>query len=196
MKLHLGCGTIYLKDYTNVDICPDYLIESAPAAALAQNTTTFEKYYKHEFGRGSGLCIADVMAPIDKLPIDREAADEAILIQVLEHIPAYDVGKVLKEIYRVLKKGAFLIVGVPDLKETARMLIQSETPEEEDWCVRLIHGTQRNEWSHHYCGYTRRILKEILSIYGFENFEDLPNINFYPSIYIKAYKGVKDENRL
>lgn len=188
MKLHLGCGTIYLKDYINVDVCPDYLAENAPAAALAQNTTTFERYYKHDFCKGSGLCIADVTAPINKLPFLDGEVEEAVLIQVLEHIPAYDVGNVLKEISRVLKHNGVFIVGVPDLKETAKMLAESTTSEEEDWCIRLIHGTQRNKWSHHYCGYTKHTLKEILSLYNFGNFEDLPNINFYPSIYLKAYK--------
>jgi len=188
MKLHLGCGTIYLKDYFNVDVNPDYLAEDAPASALAQNTTIFERYYKHDFCKGSGLCIADIMAPINKLPFPDEHVEEAILIQVLEHIPAYEVSKVLREIHRVLCQDGVFIVGVPDLKETARMLAEAKSDEEEDWCIRLIHGTQRNEWSHHYCGYTNRTLREILSLYGFGNFENLPNINFYPSIYLKAHK--------
>ena len=66
--------------------------------------------------------------------------------------------------------------------------VGAKTPEEEDWCIRLIYGTQRNKWSHHYCGYTERTLKEVLSLYRFNKFENLPNINFYPSIYLKAYK--------
>jgi SAM-dependent methyltransferase len=188
MKLHLGCGTIYLKDYVNVDIKPDYLTSDAPAGDLVQNTTIFERYYKHDFCKGSGLCIADMEARIDKLPIDACLVEEVVLIQVLEHIPAYEVGNVLKEVHRVLEPGGSFIIGVPDLKETAKLLVEADTSEEEDWCIRLIHGTQRNEYSHHYCGYTKRSLEEILSLYGFGDFEDLENINFYPSIYLKAHK--------
>ena len=188
MKLHLGCGTIFLKGYINVDVKPDYLTPAAPAGDLVQNTTIFERYYKHDFCKGSGLCIADVAAPISNLPFSEGEVDEVVLIQVLEHIPAYDVGKVLKEINRVLKSGGIFTIGVPDLKETAKLLASAGTPEEEDWCIRLIHGTQRNEFSHHYCGYTQRSLKEILSLYDFGDFRVLPNINFYPSIFLEAHK--------
>lgn len=196
MKLHIGCGTIYLKDYINIDASPHYLTSDAPAEVLVQNTTTLDKYYKHEFGGGSGLCVADMEAKINKLPIGDAKADEVILIQVLEHIPAYKVGAVLTEIHRVLKLGGVFIIGVPDLKETVKILAEAETPEEEDWGIRLIYGTQRNEFSHHFCGYTKRSLKETLSLYGFGDFEDIPNINFYPSIYLKAHKLIEYENVL
>lgn len=188
MKLHLGCGTTYLKSYVNVDAEPDFLTEDAPPAVLTQNTTIFERYYKHEFCKGSGLCVADLKATIDKLPYESDSVDEVVLLHVLEHIPAYEVGTVLKEISRVLKPGGTFIIGVPDLKETAKMLYEANSPEQEDWCIRLVHGTQRNKWSHHYCGYTERTLKEMLTLYGFGDFESMPNINFYPAIHLKAFK--------
>ena len=188
MKLHLGCGTIYLKGYINLDICPKYLADEAPRKILEQNTTTFENYYKHSFGEGSGICVADTCGKINELPFDSNSCEEVILLHVLEHIPSYDVEKVLNEIYRVIKPGGSFVVAVPDLKETAKLLVDSKSNEEEDWALRLIHGTQRNEWSHHYCGYTRRTLIKLLSSYGFSDFVDLPNINFYPAIHIRATK--------
>jgi SAM-dependent methyltransferase len=191
MKLHLGCGTIFLKGYTNLDACPKFLSSDAPPDILEQNSTTFEHYYKHKFGGGSGVCIADVVGLVDNLPFDNEVCDEAILIHVLEHIPAYAVSTVLNEIYRVLRPGGSFVVAVPDLKETARLLAQSQTDEEEDWCLRLIHGTQRNEWSHHYCGYTKRTLLKLLTQHGFSGFQELPNINFYPATHIRAFKELR-----
>jgi ubiquinone/menaquinone biosynthesis C-methylase UbiE len=98
------------------------------------------------------------------------------------------VDKVLYEIYRVLKSGGCLVIGVPDIKETAKLLATAETAADEDWCVRLIHGTQRDEFSHHFCGYIPRTLKELLTKHGFSDFKDLPNINFYPSIHLAAFK--------
>jgi ubiquinone/menaquinone biosynthesis C-methylase UbiE len=189
VKLHLGAGTIYLKEYINIDVNPDYLSADAPPDLLEQNTTTFDKYYKHEFCGGSGKSIVDVVSTIDNIPFDDQTADEVVLIQVLEHVPQYKVGNVLCEINRVLKVGGSFIVGVPDVKGLAEMLVKSSTPEEEDWCIRLIHGTQKNPWSHHYCGYTERKLKNVLSLYGFENFKVLENISFYPSVYLKAFKN-------
>ena len=187
MKLHLGAGTIYLEGYINIDVNPDYLIDDAPQDVLKKNTTTFENYYKHKFKESSNLCIVDIKSPITSLPFPDETIDEAVLIQVLEHIPKYGVNEVLKEIGRVLKIGGFLTVGVPDIKGLAEMLVSAKTTDDEDWCIRLIHGTQKNPWSHHYCGYTKRILIETLSPW-FHRFEELQNISFYPSVYMKAFK--------
>lgn len=188
MKIHLGCGCVYLKDYVNVDAFPNYIIPNVPQKFLKQNTTTFDNYYKHGFNEGSHVCVADVAATLDKLPFKDGSSEEVILFHVLEHIPLLDVGIVLKEIYRVLKKGGKFIVAVPDTKETARKLAEAETEEDEEWYIRLLYGTQRNKWSHHYCGYTGKSLKELLLKYNFDNFEDLPNINFYPAIHLQCKK--------
>lgn len=188
MKLHLGCGTIYLKDYINVDVAPTYLAEEAPTELLEENTTTVDKYYKHEFCKGSGVCIADEKAAIDELPFETASCDEVVMLHVLEHVPSYKVSKVLNEINRVLKPMGSFIVAVPDLRETALGLAEADTPEDEDWYIRLIYGTQRNEWSHHFCGYVERTLRDLVFAHGFRGFERLSNINFYPAIHAKTYK--------
>jgi 2-polyprenyl-3-methyl-5-hydroxy-6-metoxy-1,4-benzoquinol methylase len=113
------------------------------------------------------------------------------MYQVLEHIPNYEVGQLLSDIARVLKIGGVFIVSVPDIKKTAKMLVEEKTEIKEDWAIRLIYGTQRNQWSHHHCGYIPRTLKALLSQFGFGKFENMPNINCYPVIHIKA---VMDKN--
>jgi len=189
MKAHLGCGTIYLNGYVNIDAAPDIMSDDPEAAEIIlQNGTTFDNYYKVGFCKGSGKVVADKKALIDDLPFENDSLNEVILIQVLEHIPAYNVSKVLNETCRVLKRGGCLIVGVPDVVETAKILVNATTAEEEDWCIRLIHGTQRNKFSHHFCGYIPRTLKQLLFEHGFGDFKDLPNINFYPSFHIAAFK--------
>jgi SAM-dependent methyltransferase len=188
MKLHLGCGTIFLKGYVNIDIDPKYLTNDAPPEILEQNITTIDKYYKHDFCSGSGVCVADKKATIDELPFDTGSCDEVVLIHVLEHVPSYKVSNVLNEINRVLKNMGTFILAVPDMKETARGLAEVDSPEKEDWYLRLIFGTQRGEWSHHYCGYIERTLKDLVFAHGFRGYERLPNINFYPALYIKTHK--------
>jgi len=188
MKLHLGCGTIYLKDYINIDAAPHYFADEAPSDILEQNITTIDKYYKHEFCKGSGVCIADQKALIENLGSLYENVDEIVLLHVLEHFPVYKTHEVLSVFYNLLKPNGKLYLAVPDLKETAKLLAAAETPEQEDWAIRLIHGTQRNEFSHHYCGYTERTLKQLLSNHGFGDFIILPNINFYPAVHIEAFK--------
>lgn len=188
MKIHVGSGSVYLKDYINIDACPDFFIDNAPPEILEMNTTVFSEYYKNDFGKGSGKCIADLQGSSNVMPFLDGSVEEIVMMHALEHIPSYDVGEKLKEFNRILKINGELILGVPDIKETAKILANAKTPEEEDWAIRLIHGTQKNRWSHHFCGYTERTLKNLLSEYGFGNFEILPNINFYPAIHIKSFK--------
>ena len=196
MKIHAGCGTVYLSGYINIDAAPHFLSKESSTLAietLNQNKTTFENYYKTDFNDRPHCVIADVKSLIDSMPFDDESAEEIVMLHVLEHFPHYKIDDLLNEINRVLKKGGKFIVGVPDIKKTAEGLAKAATPEEEDWYIRLIHGTQRNEFSHHYCGYTERTLKDLLSKYNFGNFEILPNINFYPAIHLKAYKEINND---
>jgi SAM-dependent methyltransferase len=188
MKLHIGCGTVYLENYINIDPCPDYVVPDVPQDIFEQNRTTVDKYYKHDFCKSSGKVVADIMAGVYWIPFENQAFTEVRMLHVLEHIAHYKIKEALAEIGRVLVKGGEFIVAVPDVRETAKLLVNAKTPEEEDWCLRLVHGTQRNEWSHHLCGYVPRTLKKLLSENGFGNFEELPNINFYPAIHLKAQK--------
>jgi SAM-dependent methyltransferase len=189
LKLHLGCGSVYLKDYINVDSNPDFLKENSPTEIFEKNLTTLDKYYKYKFCKGTGVCVADIKGDIYSLPFGCNKVDEIVLLHVFEHIPLYNVRGVLNEFNRVLKKGGRFYIAVPDIKETAGLLYNAKTPEEEDWAIRLIHGTQRNKYLHHFCGYTFRSLTSLLSNYGFEKFNLLPNINFYPAIHVEAFKG-------
>jgi len=188
MKIHLGCGTVYLVGYNNVDANPDFLSSEADSHTLAENSTTFENYYKHKFGEGTTKSVADTKGDIRNLPFDDESCDEVVMLHVLEHFPAYEVGGLLKEISRVLKVGGEFIVAVPDTVGNAELLVNASNEDEVDWAIRLIDGTQRNKWSHHYCSYTRRSLCELLEEYEFGDFEPMDNKNFYPAIHIKAKK--------
>jgi SAM-dependent methyltransferase len=190
MKLHIGCGTVYLKGYVNIDGAPDYIAEECPPELLAQNATEFDRYYKQGFGTLPGHVVADLRHNImDRLPFPNGFVDEIVMYQILEHIPSYGMDRIVADISRVLKVGGALFVSVPDIKITARMLAEAETEEAEDWAIRLIHGTQRNKWSHHYCGFVPRTLKTLLFKHGFSRFDDLPSINCYPVIHLKAIKG-------
>ncbi len=197
MKLHCGCGTIYLSGYVNIDACPDYLAKNAPLDILEQNTTTFDKYYKHSFGGSSNKIIADYCCTLDSLPFQKSSVEEVVMIHVFEHFPKYVIEPIMSEINRVLSVGGKLIIGVPDTIGNAKLLLDAKTEEEEEWAIRLIDGTQKNRWSHHYCSYTNRSLRKALHHYGFDNFSNMENINCYPAIYMEAIKvndyGNKEE---
>jgi len=189
MKLHIGCGTIYLKDYVNIDGKADFMANNCPADVMEKVATTLDRYYKHPFGHGAKKVVVDAQFDIGgAFPYQSGTAEEAVMMHVLEHFPLYRVGGVLEEIRRVLKPGGAFVVAVPDVKGMAKMLAEAETPEEEDLAIRFIHGTQRNEYAHHLCGYTPRTLKSLLSEHGFGKFQELPNINCYPAVHLKAHK--------
>lgn len=190
MKIHLGCGTNYLYNYINIDANPQFLSTDLNSTKIIlENGTTFENYYKTGFNSRPSLVVADLKSMVEDLPFEDESVSEIVMFHVLEHIPYYRQNKALTEISRILKSGGKFVVAVPDTIETARLLVDAKTEEEEKWAVRLLYGTQRNEFSHHFVGFTRRSLKETLLKYRFTTFEDRENINFYPAIHLTAIKG-------
>jgi SAM-dependent methyltransferase len=189
MKIHLGAGTVYLSGYINIDANPCFLSSNIEAKeTLEQNKTIFDNYYKTQFDNRPSLVVADVKALVDNLPFENESVSEIVMFHVLEHVPYYSQDKTLKEISRVLKIGGKFMVAVPDTIGTAKLLVESKTEEEEDWAIRLLYGTQRNEFSHHFIGFTERTLKNLLSLHGFGEFADRENLNFYPAIHVTATK--------
>lgn len=190
MKIHLGCGTVYLRGYVNIDSAPTYLTSSCSKDILDQNATTADLYYKQAFGTLPGFVVADLCHDLrNPLPFPDGAVEEVIMYHVLEHFPVTEAAKLIADIARALRPGGVLLVSVPDIKGTAKLLAEAATEQEEDWAIRLIHGTQRNRWSHHYCGYVPRTLMDLLSRNGFGMFEELPNINFYPAIRMRAIRS-------
>lgn len=189
MKLHLGCGRVYLKGYINIDGSADHLADKCPPHLLEKLATDPDTYYRHDFGDAPPEVVVDRICELSQpLPFTTGSVEEVRMEQVLEHFPSYMAGALLDEIYRVLEPGGVFIVGVPDVKETARILADAETAEDEDWAIRLLHGTQRNAYSHHYCGYVPRTLKTLLMKHGFRRCEELPSINFYPVVRMRAVK--------
>lgn len=186
-KVHLDCGPIYLKDFINVDGKVDYFAKDHPDK-LVDHITTIENYYRYEFGEAPTDTVADIESDIKDLPFEDEEVDQVIMLHVLEHFPKYEVDKALEEIYRILSPGGLFIVGVPDTIETAKLLANAGSAKEQDWAIRLLYGTQKDKYFHHYCGYTRRTLCEVLGEHGFSEFFELDNINFYPAIHLGCLK--------
>lgn len=222
LKIHIGCGTVYLEGYINVHPKPDGLACVFPEE-VERNKTTVDNYYKDNFDARPKFAVADLKATINDLPyllsyqpnnlmdtcinIKQKtifcngddlypavapALDEICMFHVLEHIPKYDLDKNLKIISKLLKPGGRFRVAVPDIDgfvlEFAKKLIDGITEEEKEWYYRCIYGTQKDQWSHHYCGYNKQRLQGLLGPYGFVSFKELPNQNFYPSIHLLAFK--------
>jgi SAM-dependent methyltransferase len=79
----------------------------------------YSQYYTAEFKATSDIIyknLSDYIINEDEtINCESELFDCVLLTEVLEHV--YEPGKVLKEIYRILKKGGILIGTVPFLKD-------------------------------------------------------------------------------
>lgn len=195
LKLHVGCGDVYLEGYVNIHPAP-YGLASFYPEEVEKNKTTVDKYYKDEFGCKNKKHIADVKACIDDLPtfVSSSSVDEICMFHVLEHIPQYDLHKTLNIIVNLLKPNGCFRVAVPDFDaiviEYANKLNNQISESDKEWYFRYVYGTQKDQWSHHYCGYNYNRLTKLLGVCGFNAFQKLPNQNCYPAIHLLAYKGV------
>jgi GT2 family glycosyltransferase/SAM-dependent methyltransferase len=110
LKLHLACGHDYTEGYINVDL---YAPEDAKC---------------------------DVRFDVMSLPYPDNSVDEIKAFHIIEHFHFFEIDKVLKEWYRVLKPGGRLWLETPDFLETCRSFVEgSPVMPLEEWRV-LLYG--------------------------------------------------------
>jgi len=199
LRLHVGCGTVYLDGYVNLDLPVQgysFLAAERPDL-LARNRTTVDHYYKKEESRetlehGSRedqACVVDRYAPMDALPYAPGTADEIRSVQSLEHLDMREGPRVLRHWYEILKPGGVLHVDVPDFEETARQLLAQPDEPTKDWYYRLVYGSQKNPYAFHKNGFSPARLERMLRDAGFREVRHLPNtIHFYPVVIAEAIK--------
>jgi Methyltransferase domain len=198
-RLHVGCGTVYLDGYVNLDVeVPGYSYLASERPDLADaNRTTVDRYYVREESRatlehGPGrpqACVVDAYAPVDALPFPPGSVDEIRSVQVLEHIEMKHVPVVLEHWYETLAPGGVCHVDVPDFEETARQLLAQPDEPAKDWYYRLIYGSQKNAYAFHRSGFSPARLERLLREAGFDEVRHVPNtLHFYP---VCIAEGVK-----
>jgi len=192
LRLHVGCGTVYLDGYVNLDVeVPGYSVLASERPELAAlNRTTVERYYQREESQatlehGPGRvqhCVADRYAAMDALPYAPGTVDEIRAVQVLEHVAAPQVPAVLRHWHERLRPGGVCHVDVPDFEETARQLLAQPDEPSKDWYYRLIYGSQKNAYAFHRSGFSPARLERLLREAGFREVRHVPNtLHFYPA---------------
>jgi len=166
-RLHLGNGTVYLKDWINIDIC-ERLAKDFPEL-VERNSTTVENYYKFPFRANKDNNVTDITMDVRKLKFKNNSIDEMLCVNLIDHIKKEEFLEALKEWKRVLKKGGTLIIDVDDRKKQAEILTSAETIEEVEWALRLIYCDHAKEGRTHWWGYTPEYLKDILMKEGFKH---------------------------
>ena len=143
MKLHLGCGQIYLDDYKNIDF---------PLS-------------KHSVQKKS---VADEYVDITELKFKKETIDEIRLHHVFEHFPRTQAIALILSWRSWLKKGGILRIEVPDFKKTAKSVLSSFTSKSiKSIGLRHIFGSQEASWAVHFHGWDKDELKTLMEISGY-----------------------------
>ena len=143
MKLNLGCGDDVREGYINIDVR-----KTKP-----------------------NVLVIDLEKELLKAFPD-ESADEIIAKDFIEHILWRRVEDLLKDIFRVLKRGGRLFIQVPDLEAIARKVILDPNfkyGDLEGWKAISfwVYGAQDYEENYHRSGFTIPTLKKLLEGIGF-----------------------------
>ena len=194
VNLHLGCGPVYLEGWVNVDIYQEgytYLADQRKDL-LEYNKTTIDRYYKYPFGKRKGdFVVVDKYLDLTKIPypLRDDSISKILIVGVFEHFSRDEGIKLLTEWYRILEIGGEVLTDIPDLSGTFKLLENAKTIEEMNWAIRLIYGSQKNEFSFHKWGYTFETLSELCKSVGFRTIERIDLIKHdYPMLMIRAVK--------
>ncbi len=190
MRLHIGCGSVYLRDWVNVDLPFPNVFLAADRPDLVESLGTDEEDY---YGRHGKKTIETLRQPIfqemvcdrygafEFLPVAPQSVDEILTRQCFEHLSIAEAHRALDRMKAVLKPAGFLRIDVPDHDETFRKLIETG----DSFFARHLMGPRSNDRGYHMMSYTREALKKLVESHGFCFPQEEPNIHLYPAICMR-----------
>lgn len=197
MKLHLACGTVYLKGWTNIDLeQPNFYLAKDRPDLVEKNGTDLDNYYKEErttedFMKGKFHAkegVVDVYADVREIPFKNGSVDEMVGMHIFEHFDLIEAHELLSHWYMKLKIGGTLRLHVPDTEEILLQAVGENGLRYIDWTIRQLYGSQKNHYGRHLYGWTKDSLRRALEEHGFTDVKILPNINQYASFGIIGTK--------
>lgn len=158
IKLNLGSGIVMKKGFINIDLYdPEDL-------RLHRGICRDSKWPK-----GSVYIQADIR----KLPFKDNYADYIEMFEVLEHIPFRDVIPLLKEIRRVMKPGAKLMMHMPNfdglMKDWLDVVTSTFDPKAYIYVMETIYGNQLAGGEFHNNALNPQLLNYYLLEAGFKD---------------------------
>lgn len=144
LSLHLGSGRKIIKGFLNIDANPLLIFR--------------------------GTLFYDIL---NKLPFKNNSVKEIYLSNVLEHFYFDEALKILKEIYRVLKKEGVVRIVVPDLEKSIQAYIKNDYHFFSDFPYKFqSQGGRFYNFifcdAQHKMAFDFEFLKEILTMAGFK----------------------------
>lgn len=196
MRLHLGCGTVYLIDYINIDtiLNPRARDASLRPDLVDRWATTKENYYgkqgKLDLGHvNNSEFPVDAFSDITELQYPDASIEEILTVQTLEHLTLGQVKTALTSWYRLLVPNGKLEIVVPDIGQMIQLILDAETLVLRQEAVRLVFGTRKSNLFYHHYGYTPEGLSALLVEHGFVIQTCTTSlINSYPSFKVVATK--------
>ncbi len=168
MKLHLGCGQIYLDGYINIDYPLDH----------------------HSVQTKS---VADKLADITKLKYKKRSISEIRLHHVFEHFSRPCSLALLASWNSWLKIDGDLCIEVPDFEKSARKYLSIFSSKKSKFvALRHIFGSQEAHWAVHFEGYNKSLFNSILPLFGYKVVEY--SYNSWKGTYNIVVKAKKIRN--
>jgi predicted SAM-dependent methyltransferase len=168
LKLHLGCGSICLDGYVNIDI-EDW----AGICNIIHDATKLPMFSDN-------------------------SVDHIYNHALLEHIPPWDIERTLEEWNRILKPGGTIQIEVPDLERIFQDWFINETLGEQEAINNIYGGkkepNKKYSQQHHLTGFTYNKLSRIMSAYGFVNCKRLEHEKYHHILVLFAQKKQNGKN--
>jgi predicted SAM-dependent methyltransferase len=157
VKLHLGCGTIHLDGYINID--GDYMSHD-PNVTLHDITKTF--------------------------PLPDNCVDEILTVHVIEHLSRQYVPPMFKEFYRICKPGGCVAMEWPDLLKMCQEVVSNPDcfwTQDKRLVKRTISGIYGDSARYpdptmlHKWGYSAESMRRLFLEAGFSRAETQSNVH-------------------
>lgn len=190
MKLHVGCGSVLLRDWVNIDLPLPHIFLTKERPDIAEKfwTTEDDYYARHadktqeslRAGAVTRETCCDVYGSFGFLPVRDRTVSEILSRQCFEHLDRHEATAAIDECGRALQPKGILRLDIPDADETIR---QYRKTGDEFW-IRHLFGPRRSLFGFH-THYTRAMLRMMVEGGPFYFVEEEANPHFYPAFTLK-----------
>ena len=190
MRVHLGAGTVYVREYVNVDLpLPHVFLAKERPDLVEKFATTEDDYYgRHrdktpDKWRSGPICqesVCDVYGSFTFVPVRPGSVSEILTRQSFEHIERREAAEALDHFAVALKVGGILRIDIPDADETVRQYGKTQ----DEFFIRHLFGPRRDVYGFH-THYTRAMLRKMVEEHGFLYDSEEANIHSYPAFTLR-----------
>lgn len=191
MKLHIGCGSVYLRNYINVDVpgSNTFLATDRPDLVEKWITDAGDYYGRHQDKTIETLregpvikeTVCDRYGSFAFIPAPDNSCAEILARHVFEHMSLSEAHAALEVVRRVLILGGIIRIDVPHHTETVRLLMETQDP----FYARHLIGPRNGDYGYHMMSYDRTRLKALFDHHGYSYLGEEPNIHIYPAFCLR-----------